>query len=252
MNVKKVSFSVFIILWIAGAGTVYAEETVSLTFSEQEPAPGSSTEVNNPLIKIKFQEALIASIKKENLLIEVDRSDVSSLAQFSEGLLSYQPQVPLSAGSHEVRITGATVNGKKIQEITWSFTVIQPDQPRTWQFGIEPTGTFEYKVREETLTPVDRSRFNSNIAVSSQTTAPFQASLNSNFQAQGPRSGPAPPAGPSQFDLANFQLALTGPTTSFSIGDVNVNFDPLSVASLSRRGIFFEQKLPFYSSGFSF
>ena len=229
----------------------FGQETLKVTLIEQEPAASSTVTNTLPAIRARFGDDIKNLLVKEKLLIEVDRSDVSALTQFADGVLFYQAQVPLSAGSHDVRITGTTSDDRKIEDIQWSFVVADPNAPRAWQFGIEPVGTFEYKVREDTLTPLDRSRFNSNIAITSQTTRPFQAMFTSNLQAQGPAAGPIPPPGPSEFDLANFNLTLTGSSSTFSLGDVNINYDPLSVASLSRRGFFFEQKLPFYNSGFS-
>jgi hypothetical protein len=209
---------------------------------EQEPSLGSITSISPPQIRIKFENSK-QQIQKEKLLFEVDRTDVSAFVQFNDGVLMYQPPAALLAGQHEIRITGTSADGKPIQEILWNFTI--QEAPKSFTFAIEPTGTFEYKARREDP-KTDRQRFNSNIAIRNQSTGKFQTSFNSALQAQNPTPGTTP----KDIDLANFQAVLAHGSSSVSFGDVLVNFDLLGVSNLSRRGIVFQQKLPFRFSGF--
>ena len=214
---------------------------------EQEPQPNSTAASPSPEVKIRFDDPN-NRLTKEGLLLELDRNDVSALAQFTDHTLVYQSTAPLQPGSHEVKVSGNTKDGTKIQEIVWNFQVAQaPAAAKNWQFGVEPSGTFEYRVRKDSAVP-NNHRFNSNIAISSQSTGTVQTNLTSNLQAQDPQPTPVP----NEFDLANFQASLTAGNTNFSMGDVTVNYDILSVANLTRRGVFFQQKLPFLSSGFDF
>ena len=212
---------------------------------EQEPASGNPEVSPTAVVRVKFEDT-DNQITKEKILLEVDRSDVTAFAQFADHVLIYQPQAPLQPGTHEVRISGTTVDGRKMREIVWSFIVPQP-QTRSWQFGLEPSASFEYKVRKESTVP-ERHRFNSNISISSQRTGPLQTSFSSTLQAQDPLSSPVP----SEFDLVNYKADFTAGSSLFSVGDVVVNYDTLSVANLARRGIFYQQKLPFLNSGFDF
>ncbi len=209
---------------------------------EQQPSPGDVSSITTPQIRIKFDDAG-QQIQKEKILFEVDRNDITAFVQSAEGALVYQPPNAFTAGQHEIRITGTTSDGKPIQEIIWNFTI--QEGPKNFTFAVEPTGTLEYKARTETPS-VDRHRFNSNIAIRNQSTGKFQTSFNSNLQAQNPTPGETP----KDIDLANFQAALSYGNSTVSLGDVLVNFDLLGVANLSRRGIYFQQKLPFRSSGF--
>jgi hypothetical protein len=209
---------------------------------EQEPAPGATASSPTPLIRIKFDDAA-GQLQQQSLLVEVDRNDVSSLAQFVDGTLAYQPGTPLTAGSHDVRITGTTKDGKPLQEITWSFTVPAENAPKNWTFGLEPSVNYEYGLHQEGS--VQPNRFGTNIAVNSQSTGNFQANATSNLQGQDTalQSG-------NEFDLANFSLNFAAGPTSVSVWDVNVNLDLLGIANLTRRGVLFQQKLPFLTSGF--
>lgn len=209
---------------------------------EQEPAPGATASSAAPLIRIKFDDAT-GQLQQQTLVLEVDRNDVTSLAQFAAGELSYQPATPLQSGTHEIRVTGTTKDGKPLQEITWSFTIPAENAPKNWTFGLEPSVNYEYGLHQEGS--VQPNRFGSNIALTSQSTGNFQANATSNLQGQDTKL----PSG-NEFDLANFSLNLAAGPTSVSLWDVNVNLDLLGIANLSRRGVFFEQKLPFLSSGF--
>jgi hypothetical protein len=209
---------------------------------EQEPSPGNATSSATPQIRIKFDDSA-KQIQKEKLLFEVDRNDISAFVQVVDGSFLYQPSTALAAGQHEVRITGTAADGKSIQEVLWNFTI--QEAPKNFTFGFEPTGTIEYKARREDP-KTDRQRINGNIAIRNQSTGRFQTNFTTNLQGQNPTPGTTP----KDFDLANY-LAVIGTTNStVSIGDVNVNYDLLGVANLSRRGIYFQQKLPFRSSGF--
>ena len=210
---------------------------------EQEPGPGSTVTLSTPQVRIRFDNSA-NQLQKEKLLIEIDRTDVSAFVQFNEGTLIYQPTVGMTVGQHEIRVTGTSADGKPIQEIIWNF-VIQ-EAPKNVIFALEPTGTIEYKAREDSPTPTDRHRFNSNIAIRNQTMGRLQTNFNSNLQSQNPNAGEVP----YDFDLANFQAVVGYDNSTVSLGDVIVNFDLLGVANLSRRGILFQQKLPFLSSGF--
>ncbi len=245
---RIIQAALMLMIYSCFQGLIFAQDSSPFVpvILEQEPLPQGIAASASPLIRVKFQDDG-QLLKKESLLFEIDRTDFSALAQFAEATLTFQPQTPLSPGSHEVRITGATSDGHIIQEVLWSFTVPQNETPRSWQFGIEPTGTFEYKM-QRTDPNADRERFNGNIGVHSSTAGPVQTSFLSNLQAQTPFPGPVP----SEFDLANFTGSISNAATAFSFGDVLVNYDFLGVANLSRRGIFFQQKLPFLSSGFDF
>lgn len=210
---------------------------------EQTPSPGSTTDSPTPEVRIKFEDPE-GKLVKESLLLEVDRSDVSALAQFADATLIYQPPSPLQQGSHDIRITGKNKDGVALQEIAWSFTVAAPNAPKNWTAGLEPSVNYEYGLHRDTQsTPQDR--FSSNIAVNTQTTGKLQATANSNLQGQDTDL----PSG-ENFDLANFGANLTYNQTTLSIWDVNVNFDLLGISNLTRRGVMFDQKLPFLSSGF--
>lgn len=224
---------------------LYAEDPVTFApaILEQEPAAGATASSSAPLIRIKFDDAA-GRLQQQSLLLEVDRNDVSSLAQFVDATLSYQPTAPLPAGSHEVRITGATKDGKPLQEITWSFIIPAQNAPKNWTIGLEPSVNYEYGLHREGAS-VQPNRFGTNIAVTSQSTGSFQANATSNLQGQDTKL----PSG-NQFDLANFSLNLAAGPTSVSLWDVNVNLDLLGIANLTRRGVLFQQKLPFLSSGF--
>ena len=97
--------------------------------------------------------------------------------------ISFQTQLPLAEGHHEVRITGTTLDGRKIQDLNWSFNVTGVQPARAWAAGVEPTGTFEYKIREDTTANLNRQRFNSNIAISGQriTHGDFDAPIKNYF-----------------------------------------------------------------------
>ncbi len=247
-RLRIVQAALFVMMCSCFHGLALAQDTGLFVpvILEQEPLPQGVAGSASPLIRIKFQDEK-QLLKMESLLFEVDRTDFSALVQFVESTLTFQPQTQLQPGNHEVRITGTTADGRKIQEILWSFTVPQNEIPRSWQFGIEPTGTFEYKIQR--VDPnADRERFNGNIGINSSRTGTIQTSFVSNLQAQTPFPGPVP----SEFDLANFTASISNAATSFALGDVLVNYDFLGVANLSRRGIFFQQKLPFLASGFDF
>lgn len=242
-QVKNRSALVLLLLLLCSVGYSEEEQNYVPVILEQVPAPGSVVPSATPTIQIKFEDAG-DQIRKENILMEVDRSDVTSLAQFAEHSLIYHPPAALPAGPHEVRISGTTVSGKKLQEITWSFTVLNQDQPRAWQFGLQPTATYERGVHREGIS-ASQDRFSSNIGINSQNTGPIQTTFTSNLQGQNNVSPPV-----NEFDLGNFQATVAGGSRSLSLGDVVVNYDLLGVASLARRGIYFQQKLPFLSSGF--
>ena len=209
---------------------------------EQEPSPGNTIPSTTPQIRIKFDDSA-KQIQKEKLLFEVDRNDISAFVQVVDGSFLYVPATALTVGQHEVRITGTAADGKQIQEVLWNFTI--QEAPKTFTFGLEPTGTIEYKARRDDP-KTDRQRINGNIAIRNQSTGRFQTNFTTNLQGQNPTPGTTP----KDFDLANY-LAVIGTTNStVSIGDVNVNYDLLGVANLSRRGIYFQQKLPFRSAGF--
>jgi|GEM_PF-4211637 len=209
---------------------------------EQEPSPGNNISSLKPKIRIRFDDSA-KQIQKEKLLFEVDRNDVSAFVEFIDGSLVYTPSSDLAIGQHEVRITGTIADGKQMQEVLWTFTT--QEAPRNFTFGIEPSGTLEYKVRREDPN-TDRYRSNSSIAIHNQSTGRFQTSFNTNLQGQSPTPGSTP----KDFDMANYLAVIAYGNTSFSLGDVLVNYDLLGVANLSRRGILFQQKLPFRSSGF--
>lgn len=231
-------------LFLLQPSSIRAQDTAPFAPSilEQEPAAGATANSPSPLIRIKFDDAT-GQLQQQSLLLEVDRNDVTSLAQFADATLSYQPASPLSGGSHDVRITGTTKDGKPLQEIAWSFTVPAENAPKNWTFGLEPSVNYEYGMHREGES-VQPNRFGSNIAVTSQSTGNFQANATSNLQGQDTEL----PSG-NEFDLANFSLNLAAGPTSVSVWDVNVNLDVLGASNLTRRGVLFQQKLPFLSSG---
>ncbi len=243
LRIKK-DTALLLIVFLFFCGTLVGQDTNLFVPSilEQDPVPGGTATSHTPQIRIKFNDSE-GQIQKDKVLFEVDRNDVSAFVQFADSTFIYQPASPLTAGSHEVRITGTTAKDQVLQETLWVFTV--QEAPRNFAFGLEPSVNAEYKIRREDPN-ADRQRFNTNIAINTQRTGLFQTSLNSNLQGQNPTPGESP----KDFDLANFQATLAIQNSSLSLGDVSVNFDQLGVANLSRRGIFFQQKLPFRSSGF--
>lgn len=243
----KIRLLFFIFLMAACITIVQAQtpETppVALAVAGQEPAPGSEASSATPHIVLRFADPAQAPAR-DQLLLEVDRVDVTALAQYADGVLQFDPTAPLSAGSHEIRINGKMADGNAFQEISWSFNVPEEKKPRQWDFGLEPSATWEYGFRQEGENP-DHSRISGNIAVNSQRTGRMQTSLTSNFQGQ---DSPGPSG--KDFDLANLTFSLNSNSgTSMSLWDVQANFDSLVVNNLARRGVTFQQKLPFLHSG---
>lgn len=216
---------------------------VAITLAGQEPAPGSEASSATPSIILRFSDPSQVPAK-DQILLELDRVDVSALAQLTEGVLQFDPTSPLAAGSHEVRMTGTLTDGRSIQEITWSFTVPEPKDASNWDFGFEPSATWQFGIKQEGENP-DKHSVNSNIAVNATGTGRIQTNITSNFNAQDTKNQNG-----ENFDLANFTATFAAPSgTSVSLGDVQANFDSLAVANFARRGITFQQKLPFLQSG---
>lgn len=215
----------------------------ALTFTRQEPAPGSIASSSKPEIHLQFSEGQTLPAK-ENLFMEVDRVDVTALAQYADGVLKYQPANALSIGSHEIRITGTLPDGIAFQEIDWSFQTPATKSASNWTTGLVPSGTWEYGIRQTAANP-DRSRLNSNITFNAQGSGALQTTIVSNFQGQD-----TPDLRGENFDVSNFSAILSVPSgTTVGIGDVQANFDSLAVSNLARRGLTFQQKLPFLHSG---
>lgn len=215
----------------------------ALTFTKQEPAPGSIASSSTPEILLHFSEGQTLPAK-ETFLMEVDRVDVTALAQLADGVMKYQPATPLSIGGHDVRITGTLPGGIAFQEISWTFQTPEAKSTSNWTTGLVPSGTWEYGIRQNAANP-DRSRLNSNIAFNTQGIGPVQTTIVSNFQGQD-----TPDQRGENFDVSNFSTILTMPSgTTVGLGDVQANFDSLVVSNLTRRGFTFQQKLPFLNSG---
>jgi hypothetical protein len=221
-----------------------AQEPAPLVVLQMEPPSGTEVSTDTPLIQVQFEDPE-GKLEKDKILMEVDRGDVTALAQYSSGSFLYQPSLPLPPGEHEVRITGTLSDGTPFQDVTWSFKVIDSANPRSWTWGLQPSITYEYAIHRETA-PQDQT-VQSNILFNSQRLGPVQSFFNSTLQGNN-----VPTQGQSQFDLASFQAGVTTGPSSVLLGDVVVDLDQLSIANLSRRGIFFQQKLPFMDSRFDF
>lgn len=221
--------------------SAFAQEPVALEVLQMEPAPGSEISFGTPLIQIQFDDPE-GKLQKETLLMEVDRSDVTALAQFSPGSLLYQPPLELSAGEHEVRISRTFPDGTAFQEVKWSFKITGSAKVRTWTWGLQPSITYEYAFQRE-LTSGDDQTLQSNILLNTQRAGSIQTFFNSTFQGNG-----VAVQGQNEFDLASFQAGLTAGPSSVFLGDVVVNLDALSIANFARRGISLQQRLPFLNS----
>lgn len=215
----------------------------ALAIVSQEPAPNTESASATPHVSIQFADPSQVTVK-DQLLLELDRVDVSALAQLADGKIQFDPTTPLAPGSHEVRLTGKLADGRAFQEITWSFTVAQANNPRSWTFGLTPSITWEHGFQQQGPNP-NQDRVSSNIALNGQSTAPIQTTITSNLQGQ---DTPGPSG--KDFDLANFNATLsTRNGSTIGLWDVQPNFDALVVSNLARRGFSFQQKLPFLNSG---
>jgi hypothetical protein len=225
------------------AETLFAQTPVILTVQHQTPIADSETLTSTPLIQVKFDDPE-AKLQKEKLLIEVDRNDVTSIAQFSDSTLTYQPAAPLNTGTHEVKINGTLNDGTTFQEVKWSFKITEPEVPRNLSLDIQPTISFEQALHQEGPNTEDEILL-SNIVINSRTSGPITTSLNSTFQGQDQIV-----PGRTRFDLANLQASMNTRITNLFLGDVILNHDQLAINNLARRGILFQQGLPFLRSSF--
>jgi hypothetical protein len=214
---------------------------LNLIVVTQEPAAGSETFTTTPLIQITFEDPE-SKLQKETMIIEVDRSDVTSLAQFANATLLYQPPVPLEPGTHDVRISGTLKDGAAFQEVNWNFKIGKPESGQAWAAGLIPSITYEYALRRE-QNGSDQDTVVANVGFNFNRPGTYQTFLNSTFQGQ---DEPMPDR--NQFDLASFQAGLNVHATSLLVGDVVMNQDQLSISNLARRGIWIQQGLPFYNS----
>ena len=223
--------------------TLFAQNPVILTLLHQTPTADSETSINTPLIQVRFDDPE-AKLQLEKLLIEVDRNDVTSIAQFSDSTLTYQPAAPLNTGTHEIKINGTLNDGTAFQEVKWSFKVTDPEVPRNLSLEIQPTISFEQSLYLDAPGKENETLL-SNINFNSRTSGPVTSSLVSTFQGQDQIV-----AGRTRFDLATLQANFNTRTTNLFLGDVVLNQDQLGINNLARRGIMFQQGLPFLKSSF--
>ena len=91
-------------------------------FSDVSPRDGSSGSDRTPPISVALQDAGIG-VDQASIVVTLDGADVSALATFAGGRVSYTPGAPLGFGLHTASVTAADRAGNQASAVTWSFAV---------------------------------------------------------------------------------------------------------------------------------
>lgn len=198
------------------------------------------------LIIEKRPEIILRSllpIQSDSVLLILDGTDVSQLAEISDKKIYFRPFLPLSAGDHKLSFRVCSVEGNCIEkEITFKSQHYKFVEEFLSENQI--TGTYEEALKKPSQPENEPDRkieafLNTNTSLK-------QAGLKTSFTAQiryyDQNTSLSPPQ-QKGFELINWVFATNYNRKNFSfrsdIGDIQITQTPLTIRGLGRRGGFF-------------
>jgi len=182
----------------------------------------------------------LSATQLASLSVEIDRIDITALAQISAGAIAYHPPQPFELGTHELHVV-EYANGRIISRGSWSFSASvdgKASAVRGWSMKGNVAGTASERVAESNLTQPAPSAFTANgtfdvkaVRTISEWTA--EASVNGLY---GTDNGTSAVAGQA-VQPGQMQLALRHHKDNVLLGDQTLPFDNLLISGLSRRGV---------------
>jgi hypothetical protein len=182
----------------------------------------------------------LSATQLASLAVEIDRIDITALAQISAGAIAYHPPQPFELGTHELHVV-EYANGRIISRGSWSFSASvdgKASAVRGWSMKGNVAGTASERVAESNLTQPAPSAFTANgtfdvkaVRTISEWTA--EASVNGLY---GTDNGTSAVAGQA-VQPGQMQLALRHHKDNVLLGDQTLPFDNLLISGLSRRGV---------------
>ncbi len=121
------------------SGTSIGFDTMAPTISSVTPEPNSRAGRNRPAISAVFDDASGSGVDPNTVEVRMDGRNVTADAQVTSTFVSYRPDAPLAAGTHEVTITARDRAGNPVTK-SWTFRIgATSDVIRTFAFDSDTT-----------------------------------------------------------------------------------------------------------------
>jgi len=200
------------------------------------PAENAQVIGKKPEIKIEFLEPIASN----TLVVLLDGTDITQLLTVTDKGFEYKPFMVLPAGSHNLSITANDKSGTHVQK-SISFTTRHTSAFEEAYTDNEATVIYEQVIEKpDSAQSIPNSRVEGNLRSDTKIKENgWQFQFNTNLRYLDQSLPIAPPL-KKCIDVANwlFTGSYTKDLLKFkaSIGDVQINETPYTVAGLARRG----------------
>jgi hypothetical protein len=224
------------------AGLALGAQAQDGGWSLQAPAQPPASPLDTLVVGVP---AGLSATQLASLAVELDHIDVTALARFGAGQLSFTPPQALDGGPHELRIVEYAADGSLLPHGSWNFRV------STARAAARPAGaarkdyvkgsvgaTLSERVAQSDLTPPLPAAFTANgsfdlKAARSLAEWTVEASLDG---IAGTDNGTSQIAGHG-LQPAQMQMAVSHGKDKLVLGDQTLPYDNLAMSGMSRRGL---------------